>query len=87
MSRRPARGTLLGVGPDQAADGDDLALLASICEHAAACLVAIEASEKIERNYKDTIQALVHALEARDEYTADHPSYHGGEASPLPAKG
>ncbi|MCW2961664.1 MAG: diguanylate cyclase with sensor [Thermoleophilia bacterium] len=58
------------VTPEQ--ESDDLALLASICEHAAACLVAIEATEKIERNYKDTIQALVHALEARDEYTADH---------------
>jgi putative nucleotidyltransferase with HDIG domain len=58
------------VTPEQ--ESDDLALLASVCEHAAACLVAIEATEKIERNYKDTIQALVHALEARDQYTADH---------------
>lgn len=58
------------VTPEQ--EGDDLALLASVCEHAAACLVAIEATGKIERNYKDTIQALVHALEARDKYTADH---------------
>jgi len=58
------------VTPEQ--EGDDLALLDSVCEHAAACLVAIEATESIERNYKDTIQALVHALEARDQYTADH---------------
>ncbi|MCW2922608.1 MAG: metal dependent phosphohydrolase [Thermoleophilia bacterium] len=58
------------VTPEQ--ETDDLALLASVCEHAAACLVAIEATERIERNYKDTIQALVHALEARDQYTADH---------------
>lgn len=58
------------VTPEQ--EADDLALLSSVCEHAAACLVAIEATEKIERNYKDTIQALVHALEARDKYTADH---------------
>lgn len=43
-----------------------------MCEHAAACLVAIDATDNIERNYKDTIQALVHALEARDQYTADH---------------
>lgn len=56
--------------PEQ--ESDDLQLLASICEHAAACLVAIEATSRIERNYKDTIQALVHALEARDQYTADH---------------
>jgi putative nucleotidyltransferase with HDIG domain len=58
------------VTPEQ--ESDDLALLGSVCEHAAACLVAIEATESIERNYKDTIQALVHALEARDQYTADH---------------
>jgi putative nucleotidyltransferase with HDIG domain len=58
------------VTPEQ--EGDDQALLSSICEHAAACLVAIEAAEQIERNYKDTIQALVHALEARDQYTAEH---------------
>lgn len=58
------------VTPEQ--EQDDLALLASVCEHAAACLIAIEATEKIERNYMDTIQALVHALEARDQYTADH---------------
>jgi putative nucleotidyltransferase with HDIG domain len=58
------------VTPEQ--ESDDLQLLASICEHAAACLVAIEATSRIERNYKDTIQALVHALEARDKYTADH---------------
>ncbi|MCW2972901.1 MAG: putative domain HDIG-containing protein [Thermoleophilia bacterium] len=58
------------ITPEQ--EGDDLALLASICEHTAACLVAIDATEQIERNYKDTIQALVHALEARDQYTADH---------------
>ncbi len=58
------------VTPEQ--ESDDLALLGSVCEHAAACLVAIEATDKIERNYKDTIQALVHALEARDQYTADH---------------
>jgi putative nucleotidyltransferase with HDIG domain len=58
------------ITPEQ--EGDDLALLASICEHTAACLVAIDATERIERNYKDTIQALVHALEARDQYTADH---------------
>jgi len=58
------------VTPEQ--ESDDLALLGSVCEHAAACLVAIEATDKIERNYKDTIQALVHALEARDKYTADH---------------
>ncbi|MCW2926771.1 MAG: hypothetical protein JWM86_739 [Thermoleophilia bacterium] len=58
------------VTPEQ--ENDDLRLLASVCEHAAACLVAIEATERIERNYKDTIQALVHALEARDKYTADH---------------
>jgi putative nucleotidyltransferase with HDIG domain len=58
------------VTPEQ--ETDDLALLGSVCEHAAACLVAIEATDKIERNYKDTIQALVHALEARDQYTADH---------------
>jgi putative nucleotidyltransferase with HDIG domain len=58
------------ITPEQ--EGDDLALLASVCEHAAACLVAIEATGRIERNYKDTIQALVHALEARDQYTADH---------------
>ena len=58
------------VTPEQ--ESDDMALLASVCEHAAACLVAIEATTRIERNYKDTIQALVHALEARDQYTADH---------------
>ncbi len=58
------------ITPEQ--EVDDLALLASMCEHAAACLVAIEATSRIERNYKDTIQALVHALEARDQYTADH---------------
>lgn len=58
------------VTPEQ--EADDQQLLASICEHTAACLVAIEATTRIERNYKDTIQALVHALEARDQYTADH---------------
>lgn len=59
-----------GITPEQ--EQDDLALLTSICEHAAACLVAIDAVLEIERNYKDTIQALVQALEARDQYTADH---------------
>ncbi len=58
------------VTPEQ--ETDDLALLSSVCEHAAACLVAVDATDRIERNYKDTIQALVHALEARDQYTADH---------------
>lgn len=58
------------ITPEQ--ESDDLQLLASICEHAAACLIAIEATSRIERNYKDTIQALVHALEARDKYTAEH---------------
>ncbi|MEO6866699.1 MAG: HD-GYP domain-containing protein [Gaiellales bacterium] len=58
------------ITPEQ--ESDDLALLRSVCEHAAACLVAITASDQIERNYMDTIQALVHALEARDQYTADH---------------
>jgi putative nucleotidyltransferase with HDIG domain len=58
------------VTPEQ--EEDDLGLLVAVCEHAAACLVAIEATSKIERNYMDTIQALVHALEARDQYTADH---------------
>ena len=61
------------ITPEQ--EHDDLRLLVAICEHAAACVVAIGATERIERNYKDTIQALVHALEARDQYTAGHSGF------------
>jgi HD-GYP domain-containing protein (c-di-GMP phosphodiesterase class II) len=53
-------------------DDADVALLETIAETASGSLAVIVAHERIEMSYKETIQSLLSALEASDQYTAAH---------------
>ena len=53
-------------------DDTDLQLLQTIADQAAGTLAVIAAGKQTEKSYKETIQSLLSALEASDQYTADH---------------
>ena len=59
------------VEPD-AFDEDDVRLLQTVAEQTAAAMRSAALYERLERAYLGTAEALANALEAKDEYTADH---------------
>ena len=59
------------VEPD-AFDEDDVRLLQTVADQAGAAMRSAVLYERLERAYLGTAEALAAALEAKDEYTADH---------------
>jgi GAF domain-containing protein len=53
-------------------DEPEIRLLQTVADQAAGALAVIAAADRTERSYRETIQALLSALEASDQYTADH---------------
>jgi putative nucleotidyltransferase with HDIG domain len=56
----------------EAFDEDDVRLLQTVAEQTAAAMRSAALYERLERAYLGTAEALANALEAKDEYTADH---------------
>ena len=76
-SRCSSTATLFGainvesVEPD-AFDEDDVRLLQTVADQVGAAMRSAVLYERLERAYLGTAEALAAALEAKDEYTADH---------------
>jgi HAMP domain-containing protein len=63
---------VIGSGSDRLYRREDISMLAAIASQMAIALKHGEAYEKLDRNYLETVKGLAGAMEAKDQYTAEH---------------
>jgi diguanylate cyclase (GGDEF)-like protein len=57
---------------EAALTGEDLELVDAVCDHLGAALHTADLYRRLDQSYLGTAEALAAALEAKDDYTADH---------------
>jgi HD-GYP domain-containing protein (c-di-GMP phosphodiesterase class II) len=62
----------LGASTPAAFDADDAHLVQTVSDYVGAALLTAQLYTKLEQTYQGTAEALAAALEAKDDYTADH---------------
>ena len=63
---------VIGSGSDRLYRREDISMLAAIASQMAIALKHGEAYEKLDRSYLETVKGLAGAMEAKDQYTAEH---------------